>query len=1095
MNRGYLAIAAMVAAIAIVAGIALALYDGGGQETVAIEVRADPDGMISAEDGTYVIGALGAQDEGVKYLLRAISESAGTLTIPAEIMAALRDAGGSLEMGVGDVNLTLSEGTVRTMDEGTVRFAVESSEYPGANGDAAGRPWYTLELTAGGEAIAAVPGGCEVSVRYALKAGERGGDLYALAVGNGGARLPGVYKDGRFAFAMEELAHFVLCCSGSQGDVQGGYREPASTPPSQWSYFGGDMGSFGVTDSKTPTDAGGFALKWKVSYPTESGSMVWRTPSSALCVDDWVYYWNGMDDAVYRLDIETGKVLARGDCPSRPVFNMGLAYGDGKLFATTSTGTTTVLRAYDAVTLEQLFVGAPVDGGEVQGTVTYLDGMVFFGTYSGDYACFSTEDRDIARHDESADPVWVMRSEGWYNATPAFFDDSMVLVQKGFSTGGATAYLLERGTGLVRDSIHFDREYSSSGATFYEGRVYIPLSRVIDRSVQDPDERDAQRLVIRSYGVSPEGFDRGSARYWESDSKWGSTQSMAVIWNDTIYIGGGGKTMGTDEPLWVLDISADGSIRTRAKLGILTKSTPMLTTAYSSADNGFAVYLYLMEYGHVYEGEEPDSSNGYADVFVVRDSKGAKPRIAAQFRPDPEQFCYQSFTISKSGYVLIRNDSTLFCYGNANLYTAEDVSAAIERFLAMARAGNVNMRDYERIVDRYLGLPDSERSKVSNFQALQEACCTVTLRAYAGDITVTVPRGAWADLPRAAAPDGKHLRGWEAEGAGTASFGLVATDDTVLLPVYADSARITLDPANGGAATVRTIAEGDRLPYIPDPVREGFEFDGWYLGDALCVPYETAVHGDSRLVARWSRVSELFFDPNGGAPVDGRYLAVEGRPLGPLPAATRTGHTFLGWYHGDEAFAEGRVYPYDHAITLRARWSENPEGSVSNGKGITVTGPIGEGSTLEAAFVSKVGSTYAELVDACRRDHAVSADCLVLTVKGEGVDANLPLRVSAAVGDAHNGRTLDVYYSHGGVKKTSGTVENGVLTFEAYGKKVYGGVQLSFGIPVGTEIGGCVRCAGAPWWQCWPSWWRRSPWRPWRWPWITEGSTGRRRTR
>lgn len=127
-----------------------------------------------------------------------------------------------------------------------------------------------------------------------------------------------------------------------------------------------------------------------------------------------------------------------------------------------------------------------MEGGETQGTITYNDGKVFFGTYSGDYACFSTEDKNKARSDEKIEPLWLLKNKGWYNATPAFFDDYIVLVQRGFDDMGAIAYFMDANTGKVIDMMKFDREYASSGATAYEGRVYIPLNRVHDRTITDP---------------------------------------------------------------------------------------------------------------------------------------------------------------------------------------------------------------------------------------------------------------------------------------------------------------------------------------------------------------------------------------------------------------------------------------------------------------------------------------------------------------------------------------------------------------------------------------------------------------------------------
>lgn len=1038
--------------------VVLVVKDSIRTDLKVVEATADPSGTLDMEEDR-LIEALGQFEVGANIQLHVFVEETDSLIISAGIMAALRESQASMCIDFRCLCMDIPSFSLVDIDEGEVRLeAIISEDTSMIPEDLLGRPVYRLNMVSSSDPDVEIHMRCSVSVNYDIGPGEDTEGLYVVFVGEGIGEIGCKYEKGKVVFETERLSIFVLAWR-QQGQVESEVtvpRELIPTSPSQWSYMGGDVESFGVTDSKAPIDVEDFVLKWSVTYPADGGSMVWRTPSSALCVDDRVYYYNGIDNAVYCLDIDSGTVLAKGKCESKAVYNMGLAYGDGKLFAATCTGPSTVLRAYDAETLDQLFTGTPVRGGEMQGTLTYRDGKVFFGTYSGDYACFSTEDRDRTRSDEVSEPVWVIESDGWYNATPAFSDDFIILVQRGFSTSGATAYLIERETGKVRDLMHFDREYSSSAATVYEGRVYIPLARVIDRTVTDPDEQTAQHLILRSFEVSPNGFSRNSEKVWESDASWGSTQSMAVIWNDTIYIGGGGKTMGTDEPLWILDIQDDGSMKVRGRMSdILTKSTPMITTAYSSEENGYAVYLYLMEYGHVYEGEAADSTKGYADVFVIRDSKNGNPQVVATFRPNPEQFCYQSFSISKDGYVLIRNDSTLFCYGTGNRYDASDVSRAIDRFLSMAEDGNVNKRDYERILDRYESLNEDEKGAVSNYQDLVDFACTVTLRTVSGDMTITVPRGAVLDIPDVPVPVGKTLKGWKENGVWV-SYSLAVNRDTVLEPVYADAVRIVLDPVNGTSGRTIYLAKGDTLPFVPDPQKDGYEFDGWYLGNELYLPYDKTFQTDSYLKARWLKVSEISFDTDGGNPVSGAYYGIEGRPLSVLPSTSRTGHTFQGWYLGETLYTEGTLYTFDKGITLKARWTENPQNFVTNGRGITVSGNIPVDSSLETAVASILGSTSAELTSACKRDHGASADCIVITLKGAGIDPDLPLTVSVRLGSAYDGQEFDVYYMNDGVKKTKGSVHDGLLTFEARGNPLYGGVHLVFAIKEGTGIKGCV---------------------------------------
>jgi len=359
--------------------------------------------------------------------------------------------------------------------------------------------------------------------------------------------------------------------------------EPAGG--SNWSYWTGNVLSPGVSDSATPISRDGMKEIWKVSTKVDGGSMTWRTPGSAVCVGLHTYFYDGEKSSLRCVVTSTGKEVASVQCRSDALYNMALAVGDGKVFVPTLVGSSTVVRAYDAATLEQLFVCEPISGGEVQGPIIYRDGKVFLGTYYGEFACFDTDDTDDTRDDETVSARWKVDAEGWYNMAPAFFGQSCVIVEKGFETRGATAYSVDVDTGAILDSIHFDREYCTSGPGSYDGRVFIAFNRVTDRDVINPDASNGKTLTIRSFSVGSDGkFDRTSEKVWMSDVKDGGTQSIPIIWNGRLYIGGGGSTMGSNEPFTVLDVASDGTMSLAYTVGsIQSKSTAALTTAYSTA--------------------------------------------------------------------------------------------------------------------------------------------------------------------------------------------------------------------------------------------------------------------------------------------------------------------------------------------------------------------------------------------------------------------------------------------------------------------------------------------------------------------------------
>lgn len=80
---------------------------------------------------------------------------------------------------------------------------------------------------------------------------------------------------------------------------------------------------------------------------------------------------------MYCVVTATGKTVAKVSCASDSVYNMALAYGDGKIFVPCRSGDSTILRVFAADTLKQLYQSVPVAGGEVQGSIIYHDGAVY----------------------------------------------------------------------------------------------------------------------------------------------------------------------------------------------------------------------------------------------------------------------------------------------------------------------------------------------------------------------------------------------------------------------------------------------------------------------------------------------------------------------------------------------------------------------------------------------------------------------------------------------------------------------------------------------------------------------------------------------
>lgn len=861
---------------------------------------------------------------------------------------------------------------------------------------------------------------------------------YSLRASDGNVRLIGERYDGT-RIDEESEARIVYSPAGS----------------SNWSYWTGNVDSPGVSDAVTPISRSEMKELWKIQCEVDASSTNWRTPGSAICVDDRTYYYNVADSRLHCVVTSTGSELSSVYCPSKSVYNMAIAYGDGKIFVPTSTDAGTVMRAYDAGSLEQLFISEPVKGGDVQGAITYHDGKVFFGTYYGGFACFDSEDTDESRSDEVVGARWIVEGEGWYNMVPAFFGSHCVIVEKGYSLNGAIAYSVDIDTGAVVDTMEFDREYCVAGPASYDGRVYIPLNRVSDRTITDPDSSSGKTLTIRSYAVGTDGrFDESSEKVWFSSARNGGTQSIPIIWNGRMYIGGGGATMGTDEPFTVIDIASDGTMTTAYTVSdVKTKGTASITTAYSQSSNGDAVYIYLIEYGHVNKGEASDSTSGYAEIFCLKDSVGQKRAdIVFSFKPSVDQFAYQSFTISPDGYVLIRNDSTLFCYGDVSRsYGVEDLKKAIDRIVSDSEEGRVNSADVLRAESRYSAMSDSEKARVTNYQALQGLYRTVTFDVDGKLIDVRVLIGSTVIVPPVEILEGRSLTGWK---YGNAEWN-VSKDrvigDMVLEAVIVAQYKVSFDSDGGSSVEAVWVAPGVPIGYIPEPTRAGYSFDGWHLGDWEYIPQESTVSGDITLKAKWLKDSVISFDSDGGDSASSMQVTYS-RPIGELPTVKRSGYSFVGWYLDGTLFESGMDYPYERSITLKAVWKENTD-ITAEANGITVTGRIAEDAEIKFAKMPSGISTGSITM----LKKAAGNDCEIFTLKvlGDGIDDTTVLEVGLPVGKALNGKEIKVYCyisKDKSVQSVSGVVENGVLKVVLTGNKSSGGSEMSLAVMPGTDL-------------------------------------------
>jgi uncharacterized repeat protein (TIGR02543 family) len=160
--------------------------------------------------------------------------------------------------------------------------------------------------------------------------------------------------------------------------------------------------------------------------------------------------------------------------------------------------------------------------------------------------------------------------------------------------------------------------------------------------------------------------------------------------------------------------------------------------------------------------------------------------------------------------------------------------------------------------------------------------------------------------------------------------------------------------SNGGNEISEVIIDADTTTIdLPNPVKEGFQFDGWYFDEALTVPFTITgllTNQNPTLYAKWvadeQETFTITFESNGGSAVSPINLA-PGVTITAPTAPTKEGYIFKGWFTNNTL-----TTPYTFAnmpannLTLYAKWAE-----------ITTITFNSNGGSQVAAYNQEAGTT------------------------------------------------------------------------------------------------------------------------------------------
>lgn len=127
---------------------------------------------------------------------------------------------------------------------------------------------------------------------------------------------------------------------------------------------------------------------------------------------------------------------------------------------------------------------------------------------------------------------------------------------------------------------------------------------------------------------------------------------------------------------------------------------------------------------------------------------------------------------------------------------------------------------------------------------------------------------------------------------------------------------VTFDSDGGNSILSQEVENTATKPI--DPVRDGYDFFGWFLGDSL-FDFSTPITSNIILKAKWNKkIFTVLFDSDEGTFVNNQSIEYGENAIKPNNP-TKTGYSFIGWYNEENLFDFSTSITTK--ITLTAKWS------------------------------------------------------------------------------------------------------------------------------------------------------------------------------
>ena len=421
----------------------------------------------------------------------------------------------------------------------------------------------------------------------------------------------------------------------------------------EWPNFRGNAYNNGIVNFDLPTSSSESQLLWA----NKMGEGWSNAVSTQLIVDGCIVYM--ANTTIYKVNMNSGAVVAQGTMCDK--FNWGytpFAYGEGKIFVSLASGK---VQAFDATTLESLWVYTDPVGGQSVSPVVYSSGYVYTGFWRSEkkdanYVCLKAEDEDRTQATEAKEATWTMVNTGGFYWAGALAAGNYLVV------GGDDGTTADAGTSMLRCVNKYDGKVVST----------LELSGLGDQrsAICYAPELGKIFFTTKSGYICSASFSAASGQLSNLSSThvWegAASTSTPVYYKGKLYFGVGAAFDGGSHCRFVVADAATLQTIGSAEAWGDVKSSPLLSTA--TEDNGYLSFYFTCNRkpGGIYIAKVNNDCSSDSDIEISEIYNAA----------GREEYCITSIIASSNGTMYYKNDSGhVFALG----FSADGRTAAQQR--------------------------------------------------------------------------------------------------------------------------------------------------------------------------------------------------------------------------------------------------------------------------------------------------------------------------------------------------------------------------------------------------------------------------------